>query len=93
VEQTVYRIAQEALANAVHHANADTYTVALTADEAEITLLVRDDGLGFSQEQESSAGHYGLAGMEERAQLVGAQLAVTSHPGEGTEVQMTVKVQ
>lgn len=93
VEQTIYRIAQEALANAVHHANATTFTVALTADEVGITLQVQDNGRGFSQRQEATAGHYGLAGMQERAQLVGGQLTITSHSGEGTTVRLTVRAQ
>jgi len=91
VEQALYRVAQEALTNVAHHANAHTLTLTLTAEGRELSLRVQDDGIGFAAEAESAAGHFGLAGMRERAELVGGQLTLTSCPGQGTTVQFTVR--
>ncbi len=53
-------------------------------------LRVRDDGCGFTPQQAESVGHFGMAGMRERAQLVGADLCITSQPGQGTTVQLNI---
>jgi len=91
VEQCIYRVAQEALANAIHHANARMLAVQLSVDDAGVLLLVRDDGVGFDPQQSQTVGRYGLSGMRERAQLVGGQLTVDSGPGKGTTIQLTIK--
>jgi signal transduction histidine kinase len=91
VEQCVYRVAQESLENVVRHANAKTLAVRLAVDAAGISLAVEDDGSGLDVEQAWRAGHYGLAGMRERAQLVGGQLAVSSRPCQGTRVQLSIE--
>jgi signal transduction histidine kinase len=90
VEQCLYRVAQEATANVAHHANAQTLTVQLRVDD-EITLRVSDDGRGFTPQQAELAGHFGLSGMRERAQLVGGVLRITSQPGQGTTIQLSLK--
>ncbi|MDY7079809.1 MAG: sensor histidine kinase [Chloroflexota bacterium] len=89
VEQCIYRVAQEAAANAVHHANAHRLTVRL-AFNGGVSLQVSDDGRGFDPRQAESAGHFGLSGMRERAQLVGGDLSISSHPGGGTTIQLTI---
>ena len=89
VEQCIYRVAQEATANAVHHANAHRLTVQLAYDGG-VSLQVSDDGRGFDPRQAESAGHFGLSGMRERAQLVGGDLSISSQPGEGTTIQLTI---
>lgn len=66
-EQHFYRVAQEALANVVAHARAQRLTVALACQPAATALLIRDDGVGFDPAAPGRAGHYGLAGMQERA--------------------------
>jgi signal transduction histidine kinase len=99
IEQTVYRIAQEALANVAHHANARTLRVQLSTSPSTgpgqsgngLSLSVQDDGLGFDPQQTQTAGHYGLPGMDERAALVGGDLTVSSQPGQGTTVQLLLK--
>ncbi len=91
VEQAIYRIAQEALANVAHHANAHTLRVHLSTNDPGIVLVIQDNGLGFNPRQRTAAGHFGLPGMRERAQLVGGELAIKSQPGQGTTVQFTVK--
>ncbi|MCP4360987.1 MAG: sensor histidine kinase [Chloroflexi bacterium] len=88
VEQCLYRVAQEAIENVVHHANAQNLMVTLTFNEDGILLVVQDDGLGFKVAQGASPGHYGLSGMRERAQLVGGKLTVDSHLGRGTAVRL-----
>jgi two-component system sensor histidine kinase UhpB len=87
-ELVVYRVAQEGLTNVARHAAADRARVSLDARDGEVTLEVRDDGEGFSQAAMSGSG---LRGMRERALLVGAELAVESHPGDGTVVTLTLK--
>ena len=91
VEQSLYRIAQESLENIVYHANAQTLVVQLTMSEETIRLKVEDDGLGFDMKQPQTTGHYGLPGMRERAQAVGGELTVSSRPGQGTWIQLTLK--
>jgi PAS domain S-box-containing protein len=85
VQVTFYRVCQEALNNIAKHAKASQVQIDLKQDEAVIELRVRDDGLGFDTEQ-SFSGHYGLGMMHERAEAAGAQLTVTSQPGQGTEL-------
>jgi two-component system, NarL family, sensor histidine kinase UhpB len=88
VELVLYRIAQESLTNALRHANAGTVTVSLEADAQSVTLRVADDGDGLPPEL--PRGTAGLAGMRERALLVGGYLSIESRPGEGTQVCLTV---
>ena len=89
-EHTIYRIAQEAVANVVRHAMAGALAVHLAAEEHRLTLVVRDDGRGFDTAQDSPGGHYGLAGMRERAELMGGQFTIASAPGAGTIVTVTL---
>jgi two-component system NarL family sensor kinase len=87
-EQCFYRVAQESLENVVHHAQAKKLAVCLEVSPGEIVLRIEDDGLGFDSQQARAAGHYGLSGMYERAQLVGASLAIDSHPSGGTRLRL-----
>ncbi len=91
VEQCIYRVAQEALENVVHHAAAKKLAVKLSLNTADIRLIVADDGLGMDVARAEKAGHFGLAGMRERAQLVGGELQVSSKPNQGTCVQLEIK--
>ena len=91
IELALYRIIQAALQNTVRHSRASK--VSLKIEYARgVTIRVCDDGIGFVVPQRLSdlaeAGHYGLMGMQERAQLVGALLSVTSQPGGGTEIDV-----
>jgi signal transduction histidine kinase len=92
VEQCVYRVAQEALANVAHHANAGAMTLHLTIEGGTLVLLVRDDGVGFDPRTARSQGHFGLAGMRERARLVGGDLTIESAPGAGATVRLSIGV-
>ncbi len=90
VEQCIYRIAQEAVTNVAKHGNAKRLTVKLESQQGKIQLTVSDDGVGFRPDEVNGTGHFGLAGMRERAQSAGGKLSITSGPGKGTTVQLTV---
>jgi two-component system, NarL family, sensor histidine kinase UhpB len=91
VELVVYRIAQESLTNAVRHSHARSVTVSLKADAETVILRVTDDGRGIPSQL--PAGTAGMAGMRERARLVGGRLAIESRAGEGTEVGLTIPLE
>jgi two-component system sensor histidine kinase UhpB len=85
----VYRVAQEALSNAARHSGAGRIEVALRRREDRgVELEVCDDGRGFAFDE--SEGGLGIAGMRERALLVGGELTIESRPGEGTTVRLSV---
>jgi signal transduction histidine kinase len=89
-QDAVYRIAQEAMHNALRHANAAHIDVVLTvADDATI-LRVTDDGVGFAPASTVAGRRLGLLSMRERAKEAGGTLTVTSEPGGGTTVQLAV---
>lgn len=90
VEQALYRIAQEALENVCHHAQAKTLRVHLIHTSPHTTLTVEDDGTGFDLHTQKRTGHFGLVGMQERAELVGRRLVIESEKGRGTRVEVVV---
>lgn len=91
VELALYRIAQEALNNVVHHAKAD-HAVLQIAFDKDIKLEVTDNGIGFTVPKSPTdfapSGHFGLLGMRERADLIGARLEVQSEAGRGTRLSI-----
>ena len=91
VEQSIYRIIQEAVENVVHHANANKLTIQMQVLEKDLEVVIEDDGIGFEATQTQSEGHYGLAGMRERAQLGGGQLELNSQPNRGTRITCIFK--
>jgi signal transduction histidine kinase len=97
VELALYRMGQEGLSNVVRHAQATQAELCLDFGDDLITLLVRDDGCGFtvpeSPAQMTSNGHYGLLGIQERAELIGAQMTIESKTGKGTCLTITLPVQ
>jgi two-component system, NarL family, sensor histidine kinase UhpB len=90
VELVIYRIAQEGLTNALRHSGARSATVSLVADAEALTLRVADDGTGMPAPLPS--GTAGIAGMRERALLVGGRLSIESAPDRGTEVRLSIPV-
>jgi signal transduction histidine kinase len=87
--QTLFRIAEEALTNVERHAAARQVTARLAFGSDRIDLVIWDDGLGFDTSA-VEADRYGITGMRERAAMIGATLAVGSHPGGGTEVRCSL---
>lgn len=87
-ELALYRMGQEALSNIARHAHASCAEVRLHFAQGEITLVVNDDGVGFdvpeSPAEMAATGHYGLLGIQERAELIGAHVAIESESGTGT---------
>jgi two-component system, NarL family, sensor histidine kinase UhpB len=85
----VYRVAQEALSNATRHSDAERVTVKLRRSETDgVELEASDDGRGFAFDE--SEGGLGIAGMRERALLIGGDLTIESRPGHGTTVHLVV---
>jgi two-component system NarL family sensor kinase len=92
-DELVVVLARELLSNAVKHSHAAHVEVAVAADAERIELTVRDDGRGFDPQRRASSlleGHIGLASSEERVLAAGGALAVTSSPGGGTTVRVTL---
>ncbi len=89
-QEAVYRIAQEAVHNALRHAGATRIDVVLVSTPAATVLQVTDDGVGFEPAGPAARRRLGLASMRERAREAGGTLAVTSAPGAGTTVRLEV---
>jgi two-component system, NarL family, sensor kinase len=92
VESGLYRVAQEALTNAVRHAEAKSITVTLEIDPEEVCLMIVDDGRGFDP-SEVGEGRYGLIGLNERVKLLGGTLELSSVPGAGTQLDIDIPLQ
>jgi signal transduction histidine kinase/ligand-binding sensor domain-containing protein len=93
VRDEVYRIATEAVRNAIRHANASRIEVEIRYDEQHLRLRIGDNGTGIDPallELDHKAGHWGLRGMRERAKLVGGTLEVWSQPNVGTEIELSI---
>jgi signal transduction histidine kinase len=90
VELALYRITQEGLSNVARHARAKKAEVCLQFKDEEVSLTVQDDGIGFivpeSPAEMAPTGHFGLLGVQERAEAIGARLQIKSVPGTGTEL-------
>jgi two-component system sensor histidine kinase UhpB len=89
-ELVIFRVAQEALTNALRHAEADALRFILRAEGGDVVLVVEDDGRGF--EPRLAASGSGIRGMRERALLVRGQLEVDAAPGRGTAVRLRLPV-
>ena len=89
-ELVLFRIVQESLRNVAKHAHATHAAVTLSFDEHQATATIQDDGIGFDAPDAptayAKAGHFGLMGMQERAQLFGGNVYVKSERGKGTKV-------
>ncbi len=104
VEDNFLRICEEAVRNAVKHARATKVDVHLDYSSDEVRLRIRDDGCGFNPHgpdaskaghygpDASKAGHFGLVGIRERAKSIAGNLSLKSHPGQGTEILVSVSL-
>jgi signal transduction histidine kinase len=93
-ELTVFRIAQEVLSNIRRHSRAQAVEMALDFGDDALTLIISDNGQGFSMPERTSdlalSGKLGIIGMRERARLIGGTLIVQSEPGAGTTVTLRI---
>jgi signal transduction histidine kinase len=89
VTTAIFRIFQEALTNILRHADAGGVDIAVIGSDDGFELTVRDDGAGIAHAEGARSG-LGIAGMRERAALIGAALDVISHPGGGTLIRLRV---
>jgi signal transduction histidine kinase len=90
IEDGLYRIAQEALNNALRHAQARRVFVHLRQNGRGVRLEVADDGIGMDPASARAKGGFGLRGMEERAARLGGTLRVDSRQGQGTRISVEV---
>jgi signal transduction histidine kinase len=96
LETVLYRVTQESLTNIGKHARASRVTVSLATENGGVRLRIHDDGVGFdplAARELVGDGHFGLAGMRERVEMVGGRLVVDSVPGEGTTVDVRMTSQ
>ena len=82
----LYHIAREGVMNALKHAEASNLWISVKPDGDEVTMVLRDDGVGYDTSAPEPEGHYGLTMMRERATVGGGSYTVTSAPGEGTTI-------
>jgi PAS domain S-box-containing protein len=92
VEVALYRIAQEALNNALKHASANQIMLRANKTDSRVTLEIEDNGIGFASETTRTGSGMGLINMRERARQLGGDLTISSTPGGGTHVILTVEV-
>ncbi|MGD2103587.1 MAG: sensor histidine kinase [Anaerolineae bacterium] len=96
METTLYRAVQESLTNVARHSEAQNASVHLDVGKDEVALSVADDGVGMSREcaEKAMAGGegWGLAGIHERATLLGGDVYVRSEPGQGTEIEVRLPI-
>jgi signal transduction histidine kinase len=91
IQTTCFRIAQEAITNAVRHANATRIDVDLSRENGNLRLQVRDNGRGFDADAvQAQAAGLGLVGIKERAVLVDARAKIISSPNNGTTVEVSL---
>ena len=94
VENHLYRIVQEACENALKYARAKTIRIVARLENAKVDIKIEDDGIGFDAgsslklDEMLAHKHFGLAGMHERANLIGADMNVNSKSGQGTQIQV-----
>jgi signal transduction histidine kinase/ligand-binding sensor domain-containing protein len=92
IRDQVYRIGREGISNAFRHSGADMVEVEINYGGSQLRLAVRDTGRGIDEKvlRSGREGHWGLIGMRESAEKIGARLKVSSRAGEGTELELTV---
>jgi signal transduction histidine kinase len=86
----LYRIGQEAVANALKHARASRIHIALEAQPGKLELRVEDNGRGFSPNASRRQTGLGLRAMKYRANLIGSVLQIVTSPGGGTRISCTL---
>jgi len=90
ISQNLLRIGQEAILNAAKYSEASEIRVTVAFEVSRLTLTIADDGKGFDVKGSAETGHWGLVGMQERAQHIGGQIKIASSPGNGARVMVAV---
>jgi len=97
IEIALYRMVQEGLFNIVKHSHAKIGFLEMHFSQDEVKLIINDDGLGFvvpeSPGEFAPSGHFGLLGLYERADLIGANLGIHSSQGEGTKITIIIPIE
>jgi len=91
VEENLFRIAQEAMSNAIRHGNAATVDLQLLFEPTFVHLQIIDDGCGFDLNTLNIAG-FGLLGMQERTEHLHGQFYLKSQPGKGSQITVSVPI-
>lgn len=86
IETALYRILQEALTNVARHAQAGSVSILVERRQHDVVAVIEDDGIGFAAGRIHSDGHLGLAGIRERAELLGGSITIESSPGSGASL-------
>lgn len=96
VKRTLYRIAQEAMTNTIHHSGASSARLCLAVDSNQVHMKVRDYGCGFNPQQvlsrQSDRERFGLHGIQERVKDLGGEIEIWSEPDEGTSILVSLPV-
>ena len=96
VEAQMYRVAREAVTNAIRHGQPTRIDIAVAYDGSHVSVTVSDNGCGFEPNDAAAAQadepHFGIDGMRERAEKIGGRLRIESTPGEGTTVHAVARV-
>jgi signal transduction histidine kinase len=92
IETAIYRVVQESLHNVAKHAQAQNVEIHLERKGETLKLRIEDDGVGIRAVANPARPTFGLAGMQERVSTLGGQMKVTSRPGEGTRISITVPI-
>ncbi len=90
IETTIFRIVQETLTNVILHAQAKHVDILLSLRNRQVTLVVEDDGIGFTPTSLDASDHLGLFGMRERVEMLGGKLMLESAPGKGTTIKVEI---
>lgn len=92
IADEIYHISREALVNALHHANADKIEVETDYGEKDFKISIRDDGFGIDSKiiETGRDRHWGISGMRERAEKIGANLKISSRKDHGTEIELSI---
>jgi signal transduction histidine kinase len=92
IEDHLLRVGQEALNNAIKYAEATEVSLVLTFEGGAVSLVIRDNGIGFAPGDRPRGGGFGLIGMRERLHAIRGDLTIHSEPGQGTEITAVVPV-
>jgi signal transduction histidine kinase len=90
METALYRIVQEAVTNVVRHARATRVDVFFERSEDRVAVMIEDNGVGFEPDRVLGGSHFGLLGIQERAEALGGVLTVESKPGAGATILVEV---